>query len=444
MNVYLHTLGCKVNVVETDSIAALLASEGYTICERPEEAQVILLNSCTVTASGDSRMRRMLHALREAAPDAVLVLTGCYAQAFPEEAAALPEPDLVTGTGRRSELPSLIRACLQQRERRSAVPSAPETFEMLPVGTDAAHTRAFLKIQDGCDRFCTYCIIPFARGRSRSMPADKLKAQAAELRENGFQEIVLCGINLACYGEKDGRTIADAVRFCAEAGFPRIRLGSLEPDGLTEEVLQALAEIPSLCPQFHISVQSGCDRTLAAMHRRYTCAQFLHLAERIRAAFPGASLTTDLMTGFPGETEEDFAQTMQFCKEAGFAQIHTFRYSPRPGTKAASWPEQIPEAVKKARADRLNALARELHDAWLAGHAGQTAEVLFERERGRGFHLGHAPDYARVAVPVQDGDGDWRNTIRRVQITGRQALSGGEVLLGKVIREPSDEGSDAG
>ena len=430
MKVYLHTLGCKVNAVETDSIAALLCKEGYSVCDAPEEAEVIVLNSCTVTASGDSRMRRMLRQLRQAAPKAVLVLTGCYAQAFPDEAAALPEPDLVTGTGRRSELPALIRECLQKRERRSAVAASPGTFEALPVGTDASHTRAFLKIQDGCDRFCTYCIIPFARGRSRSMPEALLREQAAALRAQGFREIVLCGINLACYGEKDGRSIADAAAVCAEAGFPRIRLGSLEPDGLTEDVLQALAAVPGLCPQFHISVQSGCDRTLAAMHRRYTCAEFLHLVQRIRALFPGAAVTTDLMAGFPGETEEDFAQTLQFCKAAGFAQIHAFRYSPRPGTTAAKDPEQVPEALKKARADRLNALARELHDAWLAGHIGQTAEVLFERERGSGFHTGHAPDYARVAVPVQDGDGDWRNTIRSIRITGLQ----GEMLVGSEVR----------
>ncbi|MBP0973253.1 MAG: tRNA (N(6)-L-threonylcarbamoyladenosine(37)-C(2))-methylthiotransferase MtaB [Oscillospiraceae bacterium] len=429
MNVYLHTLGCKVNAVDTGSIAALLGAQGYAVCEKPEAAQVIVLNSCTVTASGDSRMRRELRRLREAAPDAVLVLTGCYAQAFPEEAAALPEPDIVTGTGNRSVLPELIADCLQQRRRRAEIPPSPAAFELLPDGTDAAHTRAFLKIQDGCDRFCTYCIIPYARGRSRSMPPDELRAAAHRLREQGFQELVLCGINLACYGEKDGLTLADAVALCTEAGFPRIRLGSLEPDGLTEDVLQRLAAIPALCPQFHISVQSGCDRTLAAMHRRYTCAEFAALVQRIRALFPGASVTTDLMTGFPGETEEDFAETLQFCKTIGFAQIHAFRYSQRPGTPAATYPEQVPEAVKKERADRLNALAKELHTAWLAGHIDQTTDVLFERERGHGYHTGHAPDYAPVLVPVQAEDGDWRNTIRRIRITGVQ----GEKLVGKLV-----------
>ncbi len=356
------------------------------------------------------------------------MLTGCYVQAYPEEAKALPEPDLVTGTGRRSELPGLIRDFLQQH-RPAEVQAVPKDFELLPVGTDAAHTRAFLKIQDGCDRFCTYCIIPYARGRSRSMPLAEVQRSAQTLRAQGFQELVLCGINLACYGEKDGLSLVDAVQGCAAAGFPRIRLGSLEPDGLTEAVLQGLSGIPALCGQFHISVQSGCDRTLADMHRRYTTAEFLQLVERIRALFPGASVTTDLMVGFPGETEEDFAQTLQFCRKAGFAQIHAFRYSPRPGTKAAAYPEQVPEAVKKERADRLNALARVLHADWLSGHVGQTVEVLFERERGQGFHLGHAGDYAQVAVPAAPEDGDWRNTIRAVRITGVQ----GEKLVGETL-----------
>ena len=429
MNVYLHTLGCKVNAVETDSIAALLTAEGYTLCKAPEQAQVIVLNSCTVTASGDSRMKKLLRQFRQTAPEAVLVLTGCYAQAYPEEAAALPEPDLVTGTGRRSELPELIRAHLAQRAHTAEIPASPKEFELLPAGTDAAHTRAFLKIQDGCDRFCTYCIIPYARGRSRSMPLSEVQKAAAALRLQGFQEIVLCGINLACYGEKDGLTLADAVQLCAEAGFPRIRLGSLEPDGLTEAVLQQLAKIPALCPQFHISVQSGCDRTLAAMHRRYTTAEFAALVQRIRGLFPAASVTTDLMVGFPGETEEDFSQTLRFCREIGFAQIHAFRYSQRPGTKAAEYPEQVPEAVKKERADRLNALAGELHAQWLTGHVGQTAEVLFERERGNGFHTGHAQDYAQVLVPAAPEDGHWRNTIRTVRITGVQ----GEKLVGAPV-----------
>lgn len=433
MDLYLHTLGCKVNAVETDSIAALLTARGFTVCDAPEQAQVIVLNSCTVTASGDSRMRRILRQLRQAAPDAVIVLTGCYPQAFPEEAAALTEADIVTGTKDRAALPGLIADCLAHREHRTAVRTyAPQDgFEALPAGTDAAHTRAFLKIQDGCDHFCTYCIIPYARGRSRSLPAEVLRKHARALAAQGFQELVLCGINLACYGERDGLTLADAAEWCAEAGFPRIRLSSLEPDGLTEEVLRRLSGVPQLCPQFHISVQSGSDRILAAMHRRYTCADYLALTERIRSLFPDAAITTDLMVGFPGETEADLAETLRFCEAAGFARMHIFRYSPRPGTAAVGYPDQIPEAVKKARADRLNALSSRLHEDWLAGHIGQTFEVLFERERGGGFHRGLAPDHAAVLVPVQPEDGDWRNTIREIRITGVHE----DKLLGEVQQQ---------
>ncbi|MDE5563818.1 MAG: tRNA (N(6)-L-threonylcarbamoyladenosine(37)-C(2))-methylthiotransferase MtaB, partial [Oscillospiraceae bacterium] len=398
MNVYLYTLGCKVNTVETDSIAALLREHGYTVCDDPADAQVIVLNSCTVTASGDKRMHRTLRSLRSTAPDAVIVLTGCYAQAFPEEAAAIPEANIVTGTKDRHILPSLISDYLMHPERHCAVRAytSADSFESLPVSTDTAHTRAFLKIQDGCDRFCTYCIIPYARGRSRSRPLSDIQKAAEQLRSVDFQELVLCGINLACWGRENGLTIANAVEVCAAAGFPRVRLGSLEPDGLTADVLHRLAAIPALCPHFHISVQSGCDRTLAAMHRRYTCADYAQLLSDIRRLFPGAAITTDLMVGFPGETEKDFEETLRFTQQMAFSQVHVFRYSPRPGTAAASYPSQVSEEVKKFRADCLNKLAHQMHLVRLAWLTGQTLEVLFERERGDGYHIGHAASYETV------------------------------------------------
>lgn len=417
MRVYFHTLGCKVNAVETGSMAALLQSRGFTLADAPKDAQVIVLNSCTVTASGDTRMLKTLRRLRSAAPDAVIVLTGCYVQAFPEDAAALPEADILLGTKQRTALPELLDAYFAHPARILSVAAHErgDAFELLPPGTDAAHTRAFLKIQDGCDRFCTYCIIPYARGRSRSLEAHQLLKQANALRACGYQELVLCGINLACWGTEDEQDLADAAALCASAGFPRIRLGSLEPDGLTDDILERLSRIGALCPQFHISVQSGCNRTLAAMHRHYTCAEYAQLLASVRAHFPGAAITTDLMVGFPGETQEDFDETMRFAERMRFAQIHVFRYSPRPGTKAARAPDQIPESIKKERADQLAALARQMQAKFLQGCVGQTLNVLFERERGQGFHTGHSENYATVCVPNPDGS-DLRGSIRTVRI----------------------------
>ena len=418
MHVHFRTLGCKVNAVETDSMAALLLSHGYTVTDLPEEAQVIVINSCTVTASGDARMKGLLRKLRAAAPGAVIVLTGCYVQAFPKEAAAFTEADILLGTKHRAALPELLAAYFAHPARilSAEAHKRGDAFESLPQGTNALHTRAFLKIQDGCDRFCTYCIIPYARGYSRSRSTQELRREADSLRSSGYQELVLCGINLACWGAETGQDLADAAAICASAGFPRLRLGSLEPDGLTDGVLERLARIEALCPQFHISVQSGCDRTLAAMHRHYTCAEYRQLLTAIRTLFPGAAVTTDIMVGFPGETEEDFVETMQFAKEMAFAQMHVFRYSPRPGTPAAASPHQISEAVKKERADRLGALARQMQADFLQSCVGTTLSVLFERERGQGFHTGHAENYAAVCVPDTDGR-DLRGIIRSVFIT---------------------------
>ena len=425
MKAYFYTLGCKVNAVETDSMAALLTAHGYARTELPEEADVIVLNSCTVTASGDSRMLKMLRKLRHTAPHAVIVLTGCYVQAFPDEAAKLTEADILLGTKHRMALPDILERHFLHSESRCLIePHAKgDAFESLPQGKDAMHTRAFLKIQDGCDRFCTYCIIPFARGRCRSRTADSIRAEAAQLCAAGFRELVLCGINLACW-EDHGADLADAVQICADAGFPRVRLGSLEPDGLTEDVLNRLSRIPALCPQFHISVQSGCDHILSAMHRHYDTSEFARLTASVRAHFPGAAVTTDIMVGFPGETDADHAETMRFVQKIGFSQMHVFRYSPRPGTKAAAYPDQVPESVKKRRADELSALGAKLHAAFLQSCIGQELDVLFERERGNGFHQGHAENYASVRVPDTDGT-DWRGSIRRVRITG---TAGGQLL----------------
>lgn len=427
MKLYLKNFGCKVNGIETEETAALMQKSGWQITDSPEEADAILLNSCTVTASGDSRMLHTLKKLRKNCPDAAIVLTGCYVQAFPEQAAALLEADILTGTGNRSRIPVLLEEFMQTRKRISDI--RPHTvFEELPTGRGDGHTRAFLKIQDGCSRFCSYCIIPYARGKSRSRMPESVEQAAGFLKKQGFQEIVLCGINLACWGQESGLTIADAVRICSDAGFRRVRLGSLEPEGLGEAVLKQLSGNAAFCPQFHISLQSGCDRTLRAMHRRYTCAEYARLTEQIRSFFPDAGLTTDIMTGFPGETEADFAETLAFAERIAFSRIHIFRYSRRPGTLADRMEGQISESVKKARADRLSQLEKRMHREFLQSRIGKTAEVLFEREKQPEFHTGHAPDYCTVLIPAAPGEKSFRNHILPVKITSIR----GDCLLGEI------------
>ncbi len=432
MKLFLQTFGCKVNAIDTEGMAALLTAQGYALCNRPEEADVILCNSCTVTASGDRRMLAALRKLRRTSPEAAIVLTGCYVQAFPEEAAALPEADILVGTKDRERLPELLGAFFRTRTPQRAVSShrKGDAFEALPCGPDAGHTRAFLKIQDGCDRFCSYCIIPYARGRCRSLSLSELRHRAETLYAQGYREIVLCGINLACYGQEEGLTIADAAEACTDCGFPRIRLGSLEPEGLTDAVLSRLAQNPAFCPQFHISLQSGCDRTLRAMRRQYTCEEYASLVQKLRTLFPHCAVTTDIMTGFPGEKEEDFAETLRFAQRMQFAGIHIFRYSRRPGTAADRLPEQVPEQVKKERADRLSALAADLQEAHLRSCIGRTAQVLFEREKQPEFHRGHAPDYSTVLVPALPEEDSLRGQVLPVTF---HAIRDGH-LLGKLAK----------
>lgn len=430
MKAYLQTFGCKVNSAETDSIAVLLKNSGWEITETPEQADALIVNSCTVTASGDKRMFQALKKFRKIAPDAVILLTGCYVQAFPKEAEQVPEADIITGTKHRLQIPALLEQYFRNPQRISAVENfvSGESFESLPQGCDAGHTRAFLKIQDGCNRFCSYCIIPYARGRCRSRKLSEIRQEAEKLVKAGYQEIVLCGINLACYGQEDGLTIADAVRITAESGISQIRLSSLEPDGLTQEVLEKLSQIPELLPHFHISVQSGCDRTLKAMRRHYTCAEYENLIISLRKFFPKCAVTTDIMTGFPDETEEDFSQTLEFVKRVKFSQIHIFRYSPRTGTPASEMEHQIPEKIKKERSERLSKLSETLHKEYLLSCVGETHKVLFERQKSPAWHNGHAENYALVFVPAKEGE-NFRNQIFDVRITALQ----GDKLIGEII-----------
>jgi threonylcarbamoyladenosine tRNA methylthiotransferase MtaB len=395
------TLGCKVNQYETEALAELFAENGYAVAGEGEDADIYLVNSCTVTAVGDKKTRQMLRRMKRRCPKALIVLTGCYPQAFPEEAAAIAEADVVTGAKNRHGLLKAVEAALQGK-RVVAIESHQkgDPFEPLPVRGLRGRTRAYLKIQDGCERYCSYCIIPKARGRVRSKPLADVAAEAARLAANGYQEVVLVGINLSSYGKDlEGVRLVDAVQICCRIeGIRRVRLGSLEPELLTREDLEQMAAEPKFCPQFHLSLQSGCDRTLKGMNRHYDSAEYRRIAEMIREIFDNPALTTDVMTGFPGESDEDFAASMAFVREMAFAKIHVFAYSPRPGTVAADRPDQIPAAVKDARSAQMGALAHELRQQFLLSQSGRLEEVLVETTETPLGYEGLTRNYTPVIV----------------------------------------------
>lgn len=416
--VFYITFGCKVNQYETDSLRSEFAAHGFSEADSAENADVIVVNSCTVTSSGDSKSLYSVRKMRKTAPEAVIALTGCLPQTAPDIAERIPEADIITGTKDRKALPSLVKSALAERKQIVEINSygANDEFELTEYNGAEDKTRAFVKIQDGCNQFCSYCIIPYARGRLRSKPVDALRDEIARLAESGRKEIVLVGINLAFYGIEFGLRLADAVELCCQTeGIERVRLGSLEPEMLTDEDLRRLAALPKLCPQFHLSLQSGCENTLKAMNRKYTAAEYLTLTEKIRSFFPDASFTTDIMVGFPTETEEDFSESMSFAEKVGFAKIHVFQYSPREGTPAAKL-KQLPKKIKEERADRMKALADRLHYEHLESLVGKTVPVLFERENSTDFHRGYAPDYTLIKISRKNSQKSLRNQIRRVII----------------------------
>ncbi len=399
MKVKCYTLGCKVNQYETEEITELLLKNGYEITLQDSEAEIFVVNSCTVTAESDRKTRQLVRRLKRNFPKSTVVLTGCMPQAFPDAASALSAADIVIGNKSNVTLPQKLRAYFETKQRLFAVEQhkSGEPFLGAPITGFHERTRAILKIEDGCDRFCSYCIIPTARGRVRSKPIAEIEKEAQALSDAGYRELVLVGINLSAYGKDSGECFTDAVAAaCAPSGVLRVRLGSLEPDHITDEVIEALSKLPKLCGQFHISLQSGCDRTLQRMHRHYTAAQYAALSEKLRTAFPDCTLTTDIMVGFAGETEEDFQETVAFAKQIGFEKIHVFPYSVREGTRAASFDGQIEKAVKERRAAELLAVAAELRAAFLQNQIGKTVEVLCEQKTENGLHFGYTANYTPV------------------------------------------------
>lgn len=423
------TLGCKVNQYETQVLEEKFAKAGIALAKEGEKADFCIVNSCTVTASGDKKTRQMLRRLKRQYPDAVMVLTGCYPQAFPQEASELEEADIVTGSTNRGGLLDLVQAYLQTPQRMvQIIPHQKgEAFEKMTATHFSERTRAFVKIQDGCDRYCAYCIIPYARGPVRSKPLSDITAELGQLAAQGYQEVVLVGINLPCYGKDLGLRLIDAVEAaCQVEGIRRIRLGSLEPELLTAEDLKRLAAQPKFCPQFHLSLQSGCDRTLKAMNRHYDSAEYRRIVQDIRKAFENPSITTDIMVGFPGETEEDFRQSADFAKEIGLAKAHVFAYSVRPGTRAASMPDQVSQREKEQRSSRLIEVTNATRQAFLQAQVGREEEVLFETTQTPYGIEGYTPNYTPVCVEAHE---DIRGQIRRVRITA--ALN--DLCLGELV-----------
>ena len=429
MKVAIYTLGCKVNQYETQAMEQSLRSRGHEIVDFSDAADAYVVNTCSVTAVSDQKSRQIIHRAKKQHPEAVVAVCGCYSQTHAEEVGRL-EVDLIAGTGDRTGFLDLLEQAVGEKRHIEAIDQSFErrVFEVLPAGGMASRTRAMLKVEDGCVNFCTYCIIPYARGPVRSAPLETAVTQAAQLAAEGYREIVLTGIEISSWGRdlKNGKSLIDLLEaICAAVPGVRVRLGSLEPRTITEEFCRRAAALPNLCPQFHLSMQSGCDATLKRMNRKYDTARFYESVELLNRFFDRPAVTTDLITGFPEETEEEFAQTLDFIRRCGFAQMHIFPYSVRPGTPAAKM-RQNPKAVKEERAHRAAAVAAEMHRAYLEGCVGRVYPVLFEQPKNGRFS-GHASNYMEV---LADGE-NLHNIVQNVQIIGID----GDALLGELLEE---------
>lgn len=422
------TLGCKVNTYETEGMKRIFENDGYEVVEPDEIADVYIINTCTVTHLSDRKSRQMIRRARRMNPQAIIAAVGCYAQVAPEEVSSIDGVNLVVGNNHKNEILSLIKSVscddLQvEVSKRNEL----KGYEELQAWSYSGQTRAFLKVQDGCDQFCSYCIIPLARGGIRSRSLDSIREEAISLSENGFQEIVLAGIHLTSYGlDKGEHTLLDVILCLNEIpGIRRIRLGSLEPLYMSQEMICQMSGIEKLCPHFHLSLQSGCDDTLDRMNRRYTTEEYMRIVGNIRRYFPDAAITTDIMVGFPGETDEEFLKTCNFAETVGFSQIHIFQYSPRKGTRAAQMPDQIPPSDKEHRSKVLNTIAEKLKATFREGYIGKTLEVLIER-RVEGLWEGHTRNYIPVRVAHEE-------KLTGIIIPVKLAENRAEYVLGKIV-----------
>lgn len=395
------TLGCKVNQYESEVMAELLDQAGYSKAESYQESDINIVNSCTVTATGDAKNRKLIRRIRRENPDSIIILCGCMPQAFADDISVFEGCDIVMGNTARRDIIPLIDEYLMTRQQiiRIGEHQKNEPFEPMQIAAFNERTRACIKIEDGCNRFCTYCIIPYARGRVRSKPLDEIRHEAETLAENGFKEIVLVGINLSAYGQEWELNVYDAVRVvCQTDGIERVRLGSIEPERMTGDILSALAKEEKFCPHFHLSLQAGCDATLKRMHRHYDTAEYARIVADIRRLFDNPSITTDVMVGFVGESEEDFNTSVSFTDAIGFAKTHVFPYSRRKGTAADKMEGHIDEHLKHERADIMIAHTLEQQHRFMQSQIGLTEPVLFETRSKDGMMEGYTKNYTKVRI----------------------------------------------
>ena len=414
-----HNLGCKVNAYETEAMQQLLEKAGYEIVPFAPGADVYVINTCTVTNMADRKSRQMLHKAKKMNPHAIVVAAGCYVQAAGTELEEDSAIDIIIGNNRKKDLVSIL-----EHYERSAVQESlidinhTKEYEKLSLEKTVEHTRAYLKVQDGCNQFCSYCIIPYARGRVRSRRKEEVVEEVKTLAGNGCKEVVLTGIHLSSYGIDHGSTLQELILAVHEvAGVERIRLGSLEPGIITEDFVKTLSALPKFCPHFHLSLQSGCDATLKRMNRKYTTSEVKEIIERLRRYYDDVMLTTDIIVGFPGETEEEFETTYQFLKQAKLYKMHVFQYSPRKGTRAAVMPNQIDGNIKEARSKKLIELSNENQKMYNQQLVGKEAEVLFEDkevEDGITYFRGHTQNYVLVKYKT---DENLENTLKLIKIS---------------------------
>ncbi|NLL68102.1 MAG: tRNA (N(6)-L-threonylcarbamoyladenosine(37)-C(2))-methylthiotransferase MtaB [Clostridiaceae bacterium] len=401
------TLGCKVNIAETEGMKLLFQKSGYIIVDENEHADVYVINTCTVTGMGDKKSRQMIRRAHSLNPDAIIAVVGCFAQVSPEEASKIEGVNLVLGNNMKHRIVELVESTKQDdknqyvNERKTLL-----EYEDLPIETYEGHTRAFLKIQDGCDQFCSYCIIPYARGPVRSRDINDVIKEAKNFALHGFKEVVLTGIHLTSYNDKKNNMgLADIIKRIHDVeGIERIRLGSLEPMFLTPEFIEGIKDLPKLCPHFHISLQSGCAETLKRMNRKYSPEDYRQIVKLLREKIPDVTFTTDVMVGFPGETDEEFSQSYDFCREIGFLWIHVFKYSPRKGTAAAKFPNQVEPSLKEKRSKQLIELAKKMRNEVFEQFLGRQTDVILEKEieGSNGDMEGLTANYIPVSVKIEN------------------------------------------
>ncbi|WZL74627.1 tRNA (N(6)-L-threonylcarbamoyladenosine(37)-C(2))-methylthiotransferase MtaB [Clostridiaceae bacterium 35-E11] len=428
-----YTLGCKVNQYETEAMGEIFEGAGYQIVESESLADVYVINTCTVTNLGDRKSRQFIRRAKRKNPDAIIAVVGCYSQTAPEEVQSIEGVNIILGTNDRNKIVQYVKKVQEENKKINVVQDIMEirAFEEMKIGEIKGKTRAYLKIQEGCNQYCTYCIIPYARGPVRSRKIEDIIAEVKRLANNDFKEVVLTGIHVASYGKefKDISLLDVIKKVHAIEGIERIRLSSIEPTIMTETFVTEIAALKKVCPHFHLSLQSGCDETLQRMNRKYTTNEYKIIVDRLRKYMPEVSITTDIMVGFPGETEEEFEKTLQFVKTIGFSQIHVFKYSPRKGTPAAKYENQVASKVKNARSERLIDAAKKSMIAYHEKFIGKIKDVLFETDSHemQGYYEGLTDNYMRVLCKSKES---LEGKLQKVQLKE----IAGEAVIGQLIQ----------